>query len=196
MGLAPRLGRFAFPVRPSGRGAWPRAAVLLAACWLLDGMTAMAGEPASWSARVIWVSDGDSLGLQPLAPSGAGAVRARLKALDAPERCQAHGEEAHQALRQRLLGGIVQARSWGQDVHGRWLVSLEHQGADVGGWLVGQGHAWSSWREKGRAPYGAAQGRARREGRGLFAASDPEPPWQFRRRHGPCPWPEGASAWP
>jgi micrococcal nuclease len=135
------------------------------------------------------VSDGDTLWLQPDARSGASErrrIKLRLVGLDAPERCQAHGPEASDALTQRVLGREVRVVRRATDDHGRALVTLWLGGEDIGAWLVREGHAWSQRYRGDLGPYAAEEAAARRAHRGLFAQERPIEPRSFRRLHGPC----------
>lgn len=138
----------------------------------------------TWTGKVSHVSDGDTLWVR---PQRTGAPRAvRIDGIDAPELCQAHGERARAALAARVLGQQVQVRVRGTDDYGRALARISLQGQDIGAWLVAHGHAWS-YRHRGHAgPYAAEEKQARQRRLGLFAASRPENPRDFRKRHGPC----------
>lgn len=144
-------------------------------------------QPERYSGTVTRVSDGDTLWVRPHADDGSRPrpVKLRLVGIDAPERCQAHGDEATLALERQVKGRVVAVERIATDGHGRGLARVSVAGADVGETLVRAGHAWSShWR--GEAPYGEAESAARRARRGLFAHADAVEPWRFRRAHGPC----------
>lgn len=135
------------------------------------------------------VSDGDTLWLQPDAATGLPGrrrIKLRLVGLDAPERCQAHGAAATEALAQRVLGRQVRVVRRATDDHGRALVTLWLGGEDIGAWLVREGHAWSQRYRGDLGPYATEEAAARRAQRGLFAEARPVQPRSFRRLHGPC----------
>lgn len=142
---------------------------------------AAAQPTAGFDATVVRVVDGDSVWAR---RSGAASapLRLRLVGVDAPEICQAHGPASRDALAARLaLGGHrVQVRLLGQDRYGRWLAQLQTADGDVASWLVAQGLAWND------GAYARQERDAKRGRLGLFAQRDPEPPRDFRRRHGPC----------
>lgn len=158
-----------------------RFAGFLVAC--LIGVPACA-VGTTFPGTVTHVTDGDSLWVRPA--QGGAPVELRLRHLDAPERCQAHGAEAREALAARVLRQTVRVQTHGQDDYGRTLATVRHRGADVGAWLVLQGHAWSDDGSRGRGPYAAQQQRARQARRGLWQAARPLPPRQFRQAHGRC----------
>lgn len=138
----------------------------------------------SWTGTVTHVSDGDTLWVRPQRGGPPRAVR--LDGIDAPELCQSYGETARAALVAQVLGQRVQVRVRQHDDYGRALARVSVYQRDVGGWLVSQGHAWS-YHYRGRAgPYAVQESRARARRLGLFQQAHPEPPREFRRRHGSC----------
>lgn len=154
--------------------------------WLL--VLALACAPALQAATfvgtVTHVSDGDSLWVRPA--SGGAPVELRLLDLDAPEGCQRSGPEAAAALRKRVLRQRVSVRTQGTDDYRRHLARVEHRGQDIGAWMVGQGHAWSStWRGQ-PGPYAPLEAQARAQRRGLWADAGALEPRAFRRRFGRC----------
>lgn len=141
-------------------------------------------QAAPFRATVTHVSDGDTVWVR---PAGGGAPQSvRLVELDAPELCQRFGPEARQALEQRLRKQTVRVRPVGRDDYQRMLGRLEHRGEDVGAWLVGNGYAWSSGFRGRPGRYASLQEQARAARRGLWRDARPEPPRDFRRRHGRC----------
>lgn len=166
---------------------------LIAAGVALLGAAAVAAPlppPERIDGVVTRVSDGDTLWLRPdPTPQRARPrpVKLRLVGLDAPERCQPHGPEAGAALSALVLGQRVTVRRRATDQHGRALGTLWRGDEDVGALLVREGHAWSARYRGDPGPYAAEEAAARAGHRGLFAGAAPEPPRDFRRRHGPCP---------
>lgn len=134
-------------------------------------------------ARVLRVVDGDSLWVRP--PGGA-PLRLRLAGVDAPEICQRHGPQARDALNARLQGQTVRVTLQHRDTYDRWLARVDGPDGDVGAWLVGQGHAWSMRWRNNPGSYAVQESAARKARRGMFVEPRPEPPRDFRRRHGPC----------
>lgn len=144
--------------------------------------------PRVYEAQVTRVFDGDTLWVKPL--TGGRYRKLRLDGLDAPEICQSGGIESRDALARRLLRQRVTVTERRRDDYGRGLARLQHEGDDVGGWMVAHGHAWSyRWRQS-PGPYQAQEASARAQRRGLFAQGDAELPRSFRRRHGPCERPQ------
>ena len=140
-----------------------------------------------FDAVVTRVSDGDTVWVRRDGDRRR-PVKLRLQGIDAPERCQAWGEQSSAALSARVLGRRVAVHSRASDDHGRLLgdLRLERGGADIGAWMVGQGHAWSYRFRHHPGPYANQEAQARAASRGLFKDPNAEPPAQFRKRHGPC----------
>ncbi|MFM2074838.1 MAG: hypothetical protein RJB34_1143 [Pseudomonadota bacterium] len=149
---------------------------------------ALAATPLVWaqsfSARVVTVSDGDTVWVTPL--QSQRRMKLRLQGLDAPERCQPGGDEATRALRELVLNQTVAVDVSGHDDYQRGLARIRLQGKDVGAFMVSQGLAWSYRFKADPGPYVREEQAARQAKRGVFAQARPERPRDFRRRHGPC----------
>ena len=130
------------------------------------------------------VSDGDTVFVRPA--SGGKPIKIRMDGLDAPEICQAYGQVSRQALQNRLQGQAVSVDGRRRDSYGRVLARIRWQQADVGEWMVRQGHAWSYRYRRDAGPYAAEEAQAKAAQRGLFADAGALPPRDFRKRHGPC----------
>lgn len=139
------------------------------------------------SGEVVRVSDGDTIWVRPAA--GGKPVKVRVQGIDAPERCQPWGAEAREALARRVLNRQVQVRTRAYDDYRRALGDVMLDGADVGRWMVREGHAWSYRYRRSPGPYPAEEAEARAAGRGLFADRAAIEPRHFRKAHGPCPDP-------
>jgi len=161
---------------------WRRFAFALV---LAVALPAHAAGHAGYAARVTSVVDGDTLWVR---RSGSGpGIEIRLQGIDAPEICQRWGPQARDALRQLLLARKVTVTEIGHDTYGRTLARLRVRGQDAAGWLVANGHAWSS-RFRGQAgPYAQLETAARTAHRGLWSQRQPLEPRAFRRQHGSCP---------
>jgi micrococcal nuclease len=159
---------------------------LAAALCLLALGAAVAAPPAVPGVEgiVSRVTDGDSLWLE---PDGGGApVQLRLQDIDAPEICQAWGQQAKQALADLVLKKHVGVRISGHDMHGRTLGTLFLDGLNVNRALVQEGHAWSSRYKYDRGPYVADERMAKALARGFNRDGGAVMPKDFRRDHGPC----------
>lgn len=151
---------------------------------LVGPMAALAHQPAQWEGVVTRVSDGDSLWVRP--EGGGPPRRIRIHGIDAPELCQAYGRASRAALAQQIKGRQLGLQVLRVDDYGRPLARLTLDGEDLARRLVWQGHAWSYRYRQDPGPYAQEEAEARQARRGLFAAPEPERPYDFRQRHGPC----------
>lgn len=177
--------------RPRHAGVgWRRARAAGLGLAVLAGLVAPAAAWADaverYEARVVRVFDGDTVWVQPA--DGGHRRKLRLDGLDAPEICQTGGLAARDALAARALGRRVWVAQRAHDAYGRGIARLALDGEDLNRWLVRSGHAWAD-RWRGQGPYTRDEDDARRAGRAVFAQANPEPPRDFRRRHGPCDGP-------
>ena len=148
----------------------------------LLGITAAAH--ADFMARVTHVRDADTI--------ECGQRVVRLQGIDAPELDQPHGRQATQALRARILGKRVTVETEGRGKYGRIIGVVVHDGHNLNAWLVRRGHAWAYDRYLGPgSPLPDLERAAQNAGRGLWAAADPVPPWQWRHGGQEDPSPSG-----
>lgn len=137
-----------------------------------------------FAGKVSFVSDGDTLWVRP--DSGGRPRKLRLDGIDAPEICQAGGEDSRDALAAYVLHRRVEVAVRRYDDYGRGLARIVFDKEDLGAKMVRAGHAWSyRWRNS-LGPYSSEEVLARRKSLGLFAGRQPELPRDFRKRHGPC----------
>jgi endonuclease YncB( thermonuclease family) len=143
---------------------------------------------ALWQGTVAYVTDGDTLWVRPSSAEldDKSARKIRIEGIDAPEVCQAYGEQSKTALKQRLLQQKVTIHSRRVDDYGRDVAKITLNTQDIGAWMVSQGHAWSYHYRHSAGPYAAQEHEARSGKRGLFAAPAPVEPRVFRRTHGSC----------
>jgi micrococcal nuclease len=175
---------------PSVTTPWRhKAIVLIAICVISMSVNSQNIYKESWPAVVTHVSDGDTLWVQPAA--GGQALKLRLDGVDAPEICQSHGPQALAALKHKVWRKKVQVHVRTRDAYGRSVARVDLVGmppaqADVGAWMVTQGHAWAHRYQKRKAAYAVLEDTARRQRKGLFAADKPQHPSHFRKSHGTC----------
>lgn len=139
---------------------------------------------ASLEAVVVGVTDGDTLTVL-----DANEVRhkVRLAGIDAPERRQAFGTRARQALAAAVFRKAVTVNWNKRDRYGRLIGKVLAGERDVGLSLIQAGLAWhykAYEREQSatdRQVYGDAELEARERRVGLWADVAPVPPWAFRR---------------
>jgi micrococcal nuclease len=129
--------------------------------------------------RVVRVSDGDSLTLD----SDGVIHQVRLSGIDAPELSQDFGRDAKAGLAAMVQGRVVTFIDSGQDSYHRNLVRLYVDGVDVNMQMVTQGLAWHYHAYSSDPGLAASEREARLRRRGLWSQPNPEPPWNWRRRH-------------
>ncbi|MEY2776912.1 MAG: hypothetical protein RLY30_1010 [Pseudomonadota bacterium] len=129
--------------------------------------------------------DGDSMLLK---HSEHGVIKARLAGIDAPEKTQPFGVDARKRLERLLASGRVSAKALKLDGFGRWIVTVEVDGRDLGEMLIQEGLAWYFKKYERDLPkalrprYSAAEEAARRGRKGLWETEDPLPPWVYRQK--------------
>lgn len=135
----------------------------------------------AWQARVVAVSDGDTITVEPL--TGGQRAKIRLHGIDAPERKQPSGESARAFVFDVALYKVVEIEEKGWDRYGRlvaviWLPN----GENLQEFLLKSGYAWV-WARYCRncQEWEKLQAEAQENGRGLWVNPDPIPPWEWRR---------------
>ena len=129
--------------------------------------------------------DGDSMILR---HPERGVIKARLAGIDAPEKAQPYGIESRKRLERLLASGRVSARALKLDGFGRWIVTVDIDGQDLGETLIREGMAWYFRKYERDLPkalrsrYDAAEDEARRKRRGLWQTEDPLAPWVYRQK--------------
>jgi endonuclease YncB( thermonuclease family) len=132
-----------------------------------------------FTARVIVVLDGDTL----LVLRGKQKLKVRLANIDAPEKEQAGGMASEQSLAELVQDRQVQVSSRAVDVYGRIVGLVTVGNTNVNEEQLRRGMAWEYSRFHGNQAYVALQRSAQNGRRGLWAQTDPTPPWQWRKRH-------------
>jgi len=157
---------------------------LLMLLWLFGVFnTALAEE---FYAKIIVVIDGDTVVIR----RASGLLKIRLAEIDAPEKGQPFGEESKQSLSNMVLHKQVKVVSRAVDKYGRMVATLNAGGLDVNTEQVRRGMAWDYHSSK---ELSILQEEAKSASRGLWAQSNPIPPWDWRKQH-PNTWSGPASA--
>lgn len=144
-----------------------------------------AAQGAEFVAKVIAVLDGDTV----LIKRANGLTKIRMSGIDAPEKAQTFGETSRLSLSGMVLGRQVKVTSEAIDQYGRMVARLSVDGLDVNAEQIRRGMAWENSRFHNNRALLALQEEARRAPRGLWALSDPMPPWEWRKLH-PSTWAE------
>ena len=168
----------------TGRLLSGAAAALLALACLAPAAAAPRAKPAPIQGVVTQVSDGDTVRFT---PAGQPPIVVRLADIDAPEICQAWGDEERQALIDLALNNPATLRPTGRDSYGRTVGVLIVDEVNVAQSLVEGGHAWSlRWRNDA-GPLVKQERMAKALNRGLHEGGAAVKPADFRRTNGPCP---------
>ncbi len=132
---------------------------------------------AEFTAKVIGVSDGDTITvLHDNRPE-----KLRLAEIDCPEKKQAFGNVAKQCTSRLAFGKMVEVNVTGHDRYDRSIAEVHlPDGGNLNRELVAQGLAWCYRKYSRNADLLALEAEAKSNHRGLWAAPDPIPPWEFR----------------
>lgn len=134
---------------------------------------------AEFAAKVIAVLDGDTV----LVQRKKGAMKIRLAEIDAPEKAQPFGETSKRSLSDMVRGKQVNVTSQAVDQYGRMVAHISVNGLDVNAEQIRRGMAWEYSHFHSNRALIALQEEARQEPRGLWALSNPTPPWEWRKLH-------------
>ncbi|MBI4809534.1 MAG: thermonuclease family protein [Nitrosomonadales bacterium] len=171
-----------------------RLAVALTCC------LALGVQAEVFPAKVIAVLDGDTVLV--LREGGGKAAKVRLANIDAPEKEQSFGKQSKLSLQELVHKKQVRIDSRAVDQYGRIIGLITVDGLDVNQEQLKRGMAWAAvgWRQSRREPTGvplagaysyyhsdktcvALQKDAQQAQRGLWADSNPQSPWQWRKQH-------------
>jgi endonuclease YncB( thermonuclease family) len=136
-------------------------------------------QSEEFTAKVVAVLDGDTV----LVKRAKGLVKIRLAEIDAPEKAQTFGETSRRSLSDMVSGRQVKIVSQALDQYGRMVAHLSVNGQDVNAEQIRRGMAWEYSHFHSNQILIALQEEARRAPRGLWALSDPTPPWEWRKLH-------------
>lgn len=132
----------------------------------------------SYVGKVQKVLDGDTAHL--LRETGQ-IVRIELYGIDAPERGQPYGAAAVRAVRRAVFRKRVRAVAEGDDEEGRPFFILRIDDRILNEQLLREGLAWWDRTHASHDDrYRRLEHQARTEERGLWAQTDPVPPWEWR----------------
>jgi endonuclease YncB( thermonuclease family) len=138
---------------------------------------------ADYPARVVGVADGDTL---TVLTAEKKQVKIRLHGIDAPESGRDYGSRAKQVASELAFGKQVTIRPVDTDRYGRTVADvILPDGRSMNREMVGQGLAWW-YRYYAREDnvLERLESEARSSGRGLWAQSNPVPPWDWRNGTG------------
>ena len=128
--------------------------------------------------KVVAITDGDTVKI--LVDKTQHKIR--LEGIDTPERKQPYGTKAKQHLSGLIFGKTVTAKVLNKDRYGRLVADIVLDGTSINLQMVVDGFAWRYPQYDKDGTYTAAEQEARKAGSGLWADSEPVPPWQWRRQ--------------
>lgn len=132
----------------------------------------------SFTAKVIHVIDGDTVDVLVINQ----LVRIRLAEIDAPEKQQAYGEEAQQALAELIANKTVTVLKVDEDQYQRLIAIIKLDKQNINREMVKQGMAWvyTSYNHDLSLPI--LEAKARNAKLGLWAQAKPVAPWIYRKQ--------------
>jgi micrococcal nuclease len=138
---------------------------------------ALAADP--FTARVVRVIDGDTIAVE--APGHI--FKVRLFGIDCPEHNQDGGPEATWFTTEMAMDRSVTVIEHDMDRYGRIVADIVlPDGRVLNKELVRSGNAWWYWKyDRADAELEALEEHAREAHLGLGAASNPLPPWEWRK---------------
>lgn len=138
---------------------------------------------ATLQGRAIAIADGDTVTIL----DGSNIQwKIRLAGIDAPEKKQAFGQKSKRYLSKLIYNKLVQVKYIKRDRYGRVLGKILVNGIDANLEQINAGMAWhykqyaKDQHVSDRFEYAQAEERARVELKGLWADSNPTPPWEWR----------------
>lgn len=132
---------------------------------------------AEWSGTVVGISDGDTL---TVLSADKRQVKIRLAEIDAPESKQAFGTQSKKSLSDLCFKKSIVVDDHGTDKYKRTLGRLKCDGVDANAEQVKRGMAWAYRQYLTDQSIAELEDQAKAAGAGLWADSEPTPPWEFR----------------
>lgn len=132
--------------------------------------------------KVVGISDGDTITVL----IDHHEVKVRVAGIDAPEKKQPFGQRSKEHLSDCAFGKSVAVEWSKKDRYGRTIGKVTADGVDCGLRQVQDGLAWhykayaKEQTRIDRKAYGQAEDGAKAVHSGLWATSNPIPPWEFR----------------
>ena len=127
---------------------------------------------------VVYVSDGDTFYLF---TERSDKVKVRVADIDCPERSQDFGLEAKDFVIKEIKGKTVSLNVKGTDRFGRKIAFVKYDGKDLSEQLLINGYAWHYKKYSELDTLSNLEENARRERKGLWQASNPVAPWDYRK---------------
>ena len=132
----------------------------------------------SFRGKVVGVSDGDTIKVL----SNREEVTVRLEGIDAPETRQSFGNQSKQALSHLVFGREVTVLYTTEDRAGRNIGTVLVNDTDINAKMIEDGWEWHYKDFGENARLASLEEKAQSAKRGLWADSNPLPPWEYRAR--------------
>lgn len=132
---------------------------------------------ADLTGKVVGVSDGDTI---TVLDAQKIQHKVRLAEIDAPEKAQAFGNKSKQALSTLVFGKSVTVVEQGHDKYKRTIGRVYQGNVDVNAEQVKQGMAWVYRKYSKDKTLLPLEAEAKAQRLGLWADSNPIPPWEWR----------------
>ena len=127
----------------------------------------------TWEAECIGVMDGDTITVE----RGGRHLQIDLQGVDAPEVSQSYGLRALAFVSSMVHGETLTIALKGGNDHGALVARVRFENKDISAELLAAGLAWFTG---GDSHLKAIHEKARSAHQGLWAESEPVPPWVFR----------------
>ncbi|NDK56695.1 thermonuclease family protein [Pontibacter sp. BT213] len=134
--------------------------------------------PATTGDKVVAVKDGDTIELL----RNGQTIKVRLYGVDCPEKTQDYGQRAKQFTSDLAFGKTVRLIEHNKDRYGRTVGTIIlPDGRNLNEELVRNGFAWHYKAYSKDQKLANLEADARQYKRGLWAAPNPTPPWDYRK---------------
>ncbi|KAK4539055.1 hypothetical protein RGQ29_032009 [Quercus rubra] len=107
--------------------------------------------------------------------------RIRLRGIDAPESSMPYGKEAKEELTKIVQGKCLRVLFYGEDRYGRCVGDIYCNGKFVQELMLKKGFAWHYTAYDQRPELATWEKEAQAKRVGLWASSNPEKPWEWRK---------------
>jgi micrococcal nuclease len=130
--------------------------------------------------KAVAIADGDTFTL--LTDDNV-QIKIRLHGIDCPEKSQDFGQVAKKYLSDLIFGKSVEVIKTDTDRYGRTIGKVFIDGISVNESLLKAGLAWHYKRYDKNEEWAKLEDAANASKVGLWARSDAQPPWEYRKNH-------------
>lgn len=150
-----------------------------------EKQAADAAKPTTTTVVVKKVIDGDSVTVLELRKPEPIAWEVQIEGIDAPELVQPFGKESKAALAKLLPVDSIVTVTWtSKDNYGRLLAQVyDSSKKHINSEMLRQGMAWHFKRYNQFKELAALEQDAKSKKTGLWSATDPKAPWDYRREN-------------